>query len=300
MIGAVQFRLPPSPDELRDLQRQAIQSAEGGEGPTGAPALMAQEPGLGSRDYIPLFVAIFVDFCILLVSVNRPINRFQNMVSLMRDAREGHMSEMLGRFHDTHEAGLAREFEALHHVVFDFLGDYYAAVPLSAQRSDARYLANLFTSMEGKGIVDRALLPPMFIVRRKLAKQGSAFADEQLFRLYRFRRGAWSKLVMDAVLGNQDDYVSRVMAAANGMGRNGSGRDDFRDDYREEYRDPAGTTSEEVYRAPGDDHLGPAGSGRTRPPTGMARETGRAEAARSLLPDCLTASAAHDASARSQ
>ena len=31
--------------------------------------------------------------------------------------------------------------------------------------------------------------------------QGSAFAQERAFRLYRFRTGAWSKLVLDAILG---------------------------------------------------------------------------------------------------
>ena len=87
------------------------------------------------------------------------------------------------------------------HAVFDFLGDYYVAVPINAQRTEARYLANLFVGLEGKGIVDRVLLPPAFVVRRKLKLQGSAFAGEKAYRLYRFRSGAWSKLVLDAILG---------------------------------------------------------------------------------------------------
>jgi hypothetical protein len=70
-------------------------------------------------------------------------------------------------------------FEVFQHAVFDFLGDYYVAVPVNATRSEARYLANLFVGLEGKGIVDRVLLPPAFIVRRKLKLQGSAFADEK-------------------------------------------------------------------------------------------------------------------------
>ena len=199
-IGILSFELPPSPEELRDLQKQAIQSAQNSSLPEASS--FAEEPGLGSRDYIPLFIAIFVDFCILLVSVNRPINRFQMLTSLTREARKGPMAEILGQFHDTHQSGLSREFEIFQHVVFDFLGDYYAAVPLSAKRTDARYLANLFVSLEGKGIVDRVLLPPAFVYRRKLEKQGSQFAGESLFRLYRFRRGAWSKMVLDAVLGS--------------------------------------------------------------------------------------------------
>jgi len=265
VIGAIQFKLPPSPDELRDLQRKAIQSA--GQGPTGAPALLAQEPGLGSRDYIPLFIAIFVDFCILLVSVNRPINRFQGLISLMRDAREAPMAEMLGKFHDTHASGLAREFEALQHVVFDFVGDYYAAVPLSSKHGEARYLVNLFTSLEGKGIVDRAMLPPSFMVRRKLAKQGSPFADEQLFRLYRFRRGAWSKLVLDAVLGSQAQDMSGAMRGANGRGHNGTGRGGDPDGYRET-GDPVAPDT--AYQAREDDHLALPGPDKRGPNGGTA------------------------------
>jgi len=197
-IGALQLKLPPSPEELRDLQRQAVQQAAK---PEEARALMAQEPGLGPRDYIPLFVAIFVDFCLLLVSINRPINRFQALLQTVRDARDGPVGEILARFHETHLTGLRREFEMFQHAVFDFLGDYYVAVPINAQRTEARYLANLFVGLEGKGIVDRVLLPPAFVVRRKLKLQGSSFAEEQAFRLYRFRNGAWSKLVLDAILG---------------------------------------------------------------------------------------------------
>ncbi|HBH41730.1 MAG TPA: hypothetical protein DIC31_05500 [Rhizobiales bacterium] len=197
-VGALQLKLPPSPEALRELQRQAVQQAAN---PEEAQALMAQEPGLGPRDYIPLFIAIFVDFCLLLVSINRPINRFHVLVQTVRDARDGPVGEILARFHETHLIGLRREFEVFQHAVFDFLGDYYVAVPINAQRTEARYLANLFVGLEGKGIVDRVLLPPAFVVRRKLKLQGSAFAQERAFRLYRFRTGAWSKLVLDAILG---------------------------------------------------------------------------------------------------
>ena len=197
-VGALQLKLPSSPEALRELQRQAVQQAAN---PEEAQALMAQEPGLGPRDYIPLFIAIFVDFCLLLVSINRPINRFHVLVQTVRDARDGPVGEILARFHETHLIGLRREFEVFQHAVFDFLGDYYVAVPINAQRTEARYLANLFVGLEGKGIVDRVLLPPAFVVRRKLKLQGSAFAQERAFRLYRFRTGAWSKLVLDAILG---------------------------------------------------------------------------------------------------
>src|SRR5262249_54482241 len=82
-FGLLTFRLPPSADELRELQRKAVQSVEGsgpGSGQAGAP--MAPRPfaeqaaGLAKRDYVPLAVAIFVDLCLLLVSIGRPVNQF--------------------------------------------------------------------------------------------------------------------------------------------------------------------------------------------------------------------------------
>ncbi|XSG81664.1 MAG: hypothetical protein ACPW61_11360 [Methyloligella sp. ZOD6] len=198
-IGALHFELPPSPDALRDRQRQAIQRAEN---PQEVESVSNEQAGLGSRDYIPLFVAIFVDFCLLLVSINRPINRFQKLLHTVRDARDGPVGEILARFHDSHREGLAREFEVFHHAVFDFLGDYYVAVPVNARSMEALYLTNLFVGLEGKGIIDRAMLPPPAIIRRKLRQQGSKFADAAAFRLYRFRDGAWSKMVLDSILGH--------------------------------------------------------------------------------------------------
>lgn len=220
LIGALKFELPPGPEELRELQKKAVQSVQRPQASTGN--VLDLNPGLGSRDYIPLFIALFVDFCILLVSINRPINRFQMLVHLAREAREGPIADILERFHDTHTGGLRQEFEIFQHVVFDFLGDYYVAVPLSAGTIQARYLTNLMVSLEGKGIIDRVLLPPLFIVRRKLARQGSSFAGERVFRLYRFRDGAWSKMVLDAILGT-DPPSEPAQAAAQDRGRMNGG-----------------------------------------------------------------------------
>ena len=219
-FGALAFELPPGPEELRERQRQAVQLAQN---PAERQALMAAEPGLGSRDYIPLSVAIFVDFCLLLVSINRPINRFQVLLTTLRESREGPMAEVLTRFHDIHTGGLANEFEIFQHAVFDFLGDYYVAIPVSSQRSDARYMANLLVALEGKGIVDRVIMLPTAYVRRKLRKQNSDFAGERLFRIYRFRGGAWSKIVLDAVLGRRPYQQPPRHARANGAHANGNG-----------------------------------------------------------------------------
>src|SRR5690606_15505283 len=65
--GALAMKLPPSADELRDLQKKAVQSVE--QPAASARAASAEQPGLSKRDYIPLAIAIFVDLCLLLVSM---------------------------------------------------------------------------------------------------------------------------------------------------------------------------------------------------------------------------------------
>jgi hypothetical protein len=78
LFGVLTFKLPPSADELRALQQKAVQSVEN------AAARQAQikvgEGGLSKRDYIPLAIALFVDLCLLLVSIGRPMNRLHGLI----------------------------------------------------------------------------------------------------------------------------------------------------------------------------------------------------------------------------
>jgi hypothetical protein len=191
-IGVIRLKLPPSPEELSDLQRQPSTSAERS---PDRQALPPREPGLSSRDYIPLFVAVFVDFCLLLVCINRPINRLHT--ALQGEEQDRPAVQLLAKFNQTHLGDLQEGLQVFQHAVFDFLGDDYVAIPIN---TEAFYLANLFTGLEGRGVVDRVLLPPALIVRRKLRLQGSAFAEEPAFRVYKFRSRAWSKLVLDTIL----------------------------------------------------------------------------------------------------
>ncbi|MGE3231974.1 MAG: hypothetical protein AB7J30_21290, partial [Hyphomicrobium sp.] len=64
IYGLLAFELPPSAEEMRELQKRAIQSIESGRGA----ALSKEGGGLSKRDYVPLAVAIFVDICLFLVS----------------------------------------------------------------------------------------------------------------------------------------------------------------------------------------------------------------------------------------
>ncbi len=230
--GLLSFKMPPSADELRDLQKKAVQSVEQ------TPAQMAAQQklmnpdgvGLSKRDYVPLAIALFVDICLLLVSMGRPMNRLGGLVGKMREAERGPVIQILSRFNDIHrDPEIRRNFEVFRHVVFDFHGDYYVAVPLDApfgvaQRQgkngrtvyvsqtptdigehqvEAHILANLFTSFEKERIFARVYSPFLTTrtIQKRLARQGSKFAHAKAFRVYRFRDGAWSEIILGAVMG---------------------------------------------------------------------------------------------------
>lgn len=220
--GALSFKLPPSADELRDLQKKAVQSVEAT--PAVSRALSSEAAvGLSKRDYIPLAIAVFVDLCLLLVSMGRPMNRLHGLVPKMRAAERGPIIQILSRFNEIHRDDEIRQnFEVFRHVVFDFHGAYYVAVPLDAPykpsgpytkaystediqdlRLEAHLLANLFTSFEKERIFTRVYSPLLTTraVKKKLLRQGSKFAHADAFRVYRFRDGAWSEIILGAVMG---------------------------------------------------------------------------------------------------
>ena len=220
--GLLSFKLPPSADELRDLQKKAVQSVEAS--PVVQKAMSGDTvAGLSKRDYIPLAIAIFVDLCLLLVSMSRPMNRLHGLVPKMRAAERGPVIQILSRFNEIHRDDEIRQnFEVFRHVVFDFHGAYYVAVPLDAPyrptgpytkgystedvqdlQLEAHLLANLFTSFEQEKIFSRVYSPLLTTraVKKKLLRQGSKFAHADAFRVYRFRDGAWSEIILGAVMG---------------------------------------------------------------------------------------------------
>jgi hypothetical protein len=212
--GLLSFKLPPSADELRALQQKAVQSVES---PTTALAksFSAEQAGLSKRDYVPLAIAIFVDICLLLVSMGRPMNRLQGLVPKMVAAERGPVYQILSRFSDIHaDAEMRQKFEIFRHVVFDYGGDYYVAVPLDAPRNknpreqqdllaEAHLLSNLFSSFEKEKIFKRVYSPLLSTsaIQKKLGRQGSKFTHCKAFRIYRFADGAWSEIILGAVMG---------------------------------------------------------------------------------------------------
>lgn len=211
--GMLAFKLPPSADELRELQKKAIQSVEGGSTAT-VSAINADQAGLSKRDYVPLAVAVFVDLCLFLVSmVQQSAGRLDGLMPKMRAAERGPVIQILSRFNEIHRDNEIREnFEIFRHVVFDMNGDYYVAVPLDAPprlnpqerealRVEAQLLANLFASFEKEKIFKRTMLPTTSSIQKRLKRQGSKFAGSEAFRVYRFADGAWSDIILGAVMG---------------------------------------------------------------------------------------------------
>ena len=223
--GLLSFKLPPSSDELRELQKRAVTQAEQTAG--GRPPVMAMEQvgqgGLSKRDYVPLAIAIFVDLCLLLVSMGKGRSRLQGLVPKMKEAERGPVIQILSRFNEIHRDRQIREnFEIFRHVVFDFNGDYYAAIPLIAPYSvdrrrpnaygpadiealqqEAHLLGNFFTSFENDRLFSRVMMPliPTSRIQKKLWAQGSKFAHAEAFRLYKFKDGAWQEMILGAIMG---------------------------------------------------------------------------------------------------
>lgn len=210
--GALSFKMPPSSDEMRELQKKAVQSVES---PSPEQRKWSiEQGGLSKRDYVPLAVALFVDLCLFLVSmVQVPRSRLAGLVPKMQSAESGPVIDILSRFNDIHKDKQIREnFEIFRHVVFDMNGDYYVAVPLDAPprlnpaereelRIEAQLLANLFASFEKERIFKRTMLPTTGSVQKRLKRQGSKFAGSESFRVYKFTDGAWSDIILGAVMG---------------------------------------------------------------------------------------------------
>ncbi|MFM1813323.1 MAG: hypothetical protein RLZ98_18 [Pseudomonadota bacterium] len=217
--GALSLKLPPSADELRERQKRAVLSLQGGQQ---VRAYDGEQAGLSQRDYIPLAIAMFVDLCLLLVAMGRPMNRLNGLIPTMRAAEQGPMYDILSKFSEIHKTPEVREkFEVFRHVVFDFNGDYYVAVPLDAPyrpnrnhmsgyskermeelQQEAHLLANFFASFEKKRIFTRVYSPFLTTksIQKRLSRQGSKFASCEAFRIYRFRDGAWSEIILNTIM----------------------------------------------------------------------------------------------------
>jgi hypothetical protein len=238
-FGLLSFNLPSAADAVQP-RRQSPNEVGSPAGEAGRRGVVEQAAaGLTKRDYVPLGVAIFVDLCLLLVSIGRPINSFLHLEQDMRLAERGPVLPILARFHNTHsDDDAVKYFEVFRDVIFDAGGNYYVAVPLMIPDSaenreelerEAHRLANLCYALEGKGILKRPrrAFGTGFVVRQ-LKQRGSKFVQcygsirppryrrswqalrsvwaetpetpAPVFKVYRFKKGAWPELILQAVM----------------------------------------------------------------------------------------------------
>jgi hypothetical protein len=231
------FKLPVTPDDIRAEQQKAIQSLGAAAPP---PVVNEQASGLGKRDWVPLLIAVFVDLCLLLVSIPPALSPKERN----RRRRLGASGEVYRTISDLsaiyEEPRARRLLERFRHVAFDHFGHDYVAIPLIAtntvidsdthadesrgfftflrsqpERSEpvqltdkdleeAQELANSFVTHERDGSYRR--ISTRFVpVRAKLRSIGSKWQDVQSFRLYRFKQGAWSEFVYEMIEGSRSD-----------------------------------------------------------------------------------------------
>ena len=215
LLNLVQFKLPATPDQIRSQQARAVQSLGADVKP-----VSETEAGLSQRDYIPLAIALFVDLCLLLVSIPRPVSSSER-TRRRRAKSDGEIYRTLDDLYAIHDDPDARaKMEPLRHIAFDYMGHDYVAVPLIASREgaggdrdgsarnladddmlEAQFIANFFSSQESGGPFKRASFPPVGTVRARLKRLGSKWAGIQSFRVYRFNKSAWSDFVLDMVVG---------------------------------------------------------------------------------------------------
>jgi hypothetical protein len=237
-FGLLSFNLPSVADAVQAKRVPPTEVATPA-GEAGRRGVAEQATGLAKRDYVPLGVAIFVDLCLLLVSIGRPINSFLHLEQDMRLAERGPVLPILARFHNIHsDDDAVKYFEVFRDVIFDAGGNYYVAVPLMIPDSaenreelerEAHRLANLCYALEGKGILKRPrqAFGTGFVVRQ-LKQRGSKFVQcygslrppryrrswqalrsvwaetpetpSPAFKVYRFKKGAWPELILQAVM----------------------------------------------------------------------------------------------------
>ena len=118
------LKLPPSPEELRKARKQAISAGRKVE-------VSNIDAGLSKRDYIPLSAAVFVDLCILLISLNRRYNNFEKLQRSVASAKAGEVGNTVLDIFEAHKNKISQEMlEIFHHAEFEYGRDYYLAVPL--------------------------------------------------------------------------------------------------------------------------------------------------------------------------
>lgn len=201
--------------ELVAIAQKVVAVVQSAREPAGDPAEVEADAltapvaigGLSERDIIPLVIAVFVDLCILLVSINRPFSRVFRTLSSMEAARNSNLIAFLAPVYrvfsdnfDPHAPPLPGDIIApLVDAVFDHEGKYYAAAP-----SNSRYVSSAFDLLQGQNFV-RLLRNRKDLnddtIRKKLKERNSTLAGAHSFRVFEFAPDAWAEF-LHAALGS--------------------------------------------------------------------------------------------------
>lgn len=219
--GLLTLQPAPSAEDLRQLQhKRSVHVANKDDSQSLTDLQSPLRAGLGQRDYIPLFIALFVDLCILLVSINRPVSRLHSFVNFANKGHDAHVHEVLSHFYTVHTSEESNHLDIFHNVMFDIGSKQYIAVPVDlrfasgqdkrleaeadiCQRNlrQIRYLTTLMITLEDTGLVRRASYISAKKARRYLHKLQSPFAEAPGFRVYYFKKGAWPAIILDHIVG---------------------------------------------------------------------------------------------------
>ncbi len=228
IIAIPTLKLPPGPDEIRKLRREAVNTAQ-----NNVQEYKDSDAGLGQRDYIPLFVALFVDLCILLISLNRRVNRLHVIKREIKDAEEGHFSRVLKeietlRKQDQEESGeydakkvmASSGLDLMNKYIYRSGGEYYAGVPLYDDPR-SRNLANLFLSLESMGVakpidgvfraISRTIHSDKGIKKTLIAQGNHDVKHVERFRPYKFAKGVLPSVMLDALIGTAEKVATHEM-----------------------------------------------------------------------------------------
>ena len=277
-FGLLAFKLPPSADELRELQRKAVQSIEGS-GQSGARPALARPPsqsrprGLAKRDYVPLASpSSSTCACCSCRSAGRSTVSSACSAACARPRKAPSIRSCRASTTSTPTPQAIRTFEVFRDVIFDFNGHYHVAVPLYIPKDADNYEAlqargpsprQSVLRAGRQGILDPSVsfLPPL-VALRQLKRRGSKFVEcYGTSRPARYQRGwdavrsVWSETDARRPAGVQDLSLQEGRLARDDPGR--------RDGRRAPCRHPRAGP-------PGDYSAGPAGSGR---PNGRAVPT---------------------------
>ncbi len=162
---------------------------------------------LEASDAIPLLIAVFVDFCIALISFDQRVLHFRRLNELIASETSEH-HRLFAQFMDAVSGGepgaSQKAWSIFTSTMLSLFGSIYLAIP----RSRDPYVEQLhafFMILEDMRIVTNVSGIPFLqsMVRRSFKARGSIYAQFRSFDIYRFPRGSLAQLVVNRIMEQQ-------------------------------------------------------------------------------------------------